>query len=127
MKQTLAGRDLPKGSRVIAAVNEGEKYQLTDLDPALVSRFNVFRFEPSGQEWLLQAKEKEVDNRVIRFITENQAWLVGDPGIGENEDTGLDKTQDRRGWKRKNTKTPSSRRPVSISDRNQYWQVHLKP
>lgn len=100
LNRRLAGRDLPKGSRVIAAVNEGEEYQLTDLDPALVSRFNVFRFEPSVQEWLLWAKEKEVDNRVIRFITENQAWLDGDPGIGENEDTGLDKTPDRRGWKR---------------------------
>lgn len=100
LNRRLAGRDLPKGSRVIAAVNEGEEYQLTDLDPALVSRFNVFRFEPSVPEWLLWAKEHELDNRVIRFITENQAWLDGDPGIGENEDTGLDKTPDRRGWKR---------------------------
>ena len=100
LNRKLAGRDLPPGSRVIAAVNEGEEYQLTDLDPALVSRFNVFRFEPSVQEWLLWAKENNLDHRVIGFITENGTWLDKDPNAEEGADTGLDKTPDRRAWKR---------------------------
>ena len=41
LNRKLAGRSLPEGSRLISAVNDGEEYQLTDLDPALVSRFNV--------------------------------------------------------------------------------------
>jgi hypothetical protein len=49
----LAGKSLPKGSRIISAVNAGEEYQLTDLDPALVSRFNIYEFKPTVQEWLL--------------------------------------------------------------------------
>lgn len=57
LNRKLAGRSLPEGSRIIAAVNEGDEYQLTDLDPALVSRFNIFRFEPSVSEWLLWAKK----------------------------------------------------------------------
>lgn len=100
LNRKLAGRSLPEGSRVIAAVNEGDEYQLTDLDPALVSRFNVFRFEPSVEEWLLWAKKNELDIRVINFIRENGQWLDKDPNMEENADTGLDKTPDRRAWKR---------------------------
>ena len=100
LNRKLAGRSLPEGSRVIAAVNEGEEYQLTDLDPALVSRFNVLRFEPSIEEWLLWAKKNDLDTRVINFIRENGTWLDKDPNMEENADTGLDKTPDRRAWKR---------------------------
>lgn len=100
LNRKLAGKHLPEGSRIIAAVNEGEEYQLTDLDPALVSRFNIFRFEPSVEEWILWAQKKEVDNRIISFIRENGTWLDKDPSLEEGEDTGLDKTPDRRAWKR---------------------------
>ena len=100
LNRKLAGKNLPKGSRIIAAVNEGEEYQLTDLDPALVSRFNIFRFEPSVEEWILWAQKKNVDSRVISFIRDNGTWLDKDPSQEEGEDTGLDKTPDRRAWKR---------------------------
>lgn len=100
LNRKLAGRVLPTGSRIIAAVNEGEEYQLTDLDPALVSRFNIFRFVPSVDEWILWAKKSNVDDRVVTFIKEHSMWLDKDPTLVENEDTGLDKTPDRRAWKR---------------------------
>ncbi len=100
LNRKLAGRELPKGSRVIAAVNEGEEYQLTDLDPALVSRFNIFQFEPSVEEWILWARKNDLDNRVINFIQSNVSWLDKDPNLEESADMGLDKTPDRRAWKR---------------------------
>jgi len=100
LNRTLAGRQLPEGSRIISAINEGEQYQLTDLDPALVSRFNIITFQPTVQEWLLWAKREEVDPRVISFIEENSIWLDRNADSRENEDTGLDKTPDRRAWKR---------------------------
>ncbi|MDO4770323.1 AAA family ATPase [Porphyromonas sp.] len=100
LNRKLAGRALPVGSRVIAAVNEGDEYQLTDLDPALVSRFNVFRFEPTVHEWLEWGEEIGLDERVITFIRENPEWLDKDPQLEENPDTGLDKMPDRRSWKR---------------------------
>lgn len=59
LNRRLAGRALPQGSRVIAAVNDGEEYQLTDLDPALVSRFNIYQFRPTAEEWLLWASKKQ--------------------------------------------------------------------
>ncbi len=100
LNRKLAGRSLPEGSRIISAVNSGDQYQLTDLDPALVSRFNVVNFRPTAQEWLLWAEKADVDERVRNFIRENPIWLDRDPDAKEGADTGLDKTPDRRGWKR---------------------------
>lgn len=100
LNRTLAGRKLPDGSRIISAVNDGDQYQLTDLDPALVSRFNVVTFRPTTQEWLLWADKVGVDARVRDFICENPIWLDKNPDAKEGVDTGLDKTPDRRAWKR---------------------------
>ena len=100
LNRKLAGRYLPQGSRIISAVNAGDQYQLTDLDPALVSRFNIVNFRPTTEEWLLWAKKNGLDTRVVNFIAENAIWLDKTPDAKEGEDTGLDKTPDRRGWKR---------------------------
>lgn len=98
LNRTLAGRQLPEGSRVISAVNDGEEYQLTDLDPALVSRFNIYEFMPTAQEWLLWASKAGLDSRVIDFISENPDMLDG--AAFTREDQGLEKSPDRRGWER---------------------------
>ena len=100
LNRKLAGRLLPEGSRIIAAANEGDQYQLTDLDPALVSRFNIVTFSPTYQEWLLWARKAMVDERVADFIEENPIWLDKTPDAKEGQDTGLEKTPDRRAWKR---------------------------
>ena len=100
LNRKLAGKLLPEGSRIISAVNSGDQYQLTDLDPALVSRFNIVNFKPTAEEWLLWARKSGLDPRVIGFIDENRMWLDKDPDQKEGADTGLDKTPDRRAWKR---------------------------
>ena len=100
LNRKLAGKFLPEGSRIISAVNAGDQYQLTDLDPALVSRFNIVNFRPTAEEWLLWAKKAQLDSRVISFIDEHRIWLDKDPDMKEGADTGLDKTPDRRAWKR---------------------------
>lgn len=100
LNRKLAGRTLPEGSRLVSAVNYGDTYQLTDLDPALVSRFNILTFQPTVSEWLLWARKNNLDNRVLSFIEEHPMWLDKDPDSKENADTGLDKSPDRRAWKR---------------------------
>ena len=100
LNRKLAGRALPEGSRIVSAVNEGEKYQLTDLDPALVSRFNIYEFRPTVQEWLLWARKERLDERVVSFIEDNGNWLDKDPDVEEGSDTGLIKMPDRRAWTR---------------------------
>lgn len=84
---------------IISAVNEGDEYQLTDLDPALVSRFNIYQFRPTTAEWLLWAQENGLDERVIFFISNNADWL--DENIKQaDEYVGLEKSPDRRAWKK---------------------------
>ena len=66
----------------------------------MVSRFNIVNFKPTAEEWLLWARKAQLDPRVIGFIDENRMWLDKDPDAKEGADTGLDKTPDRRAWKR---------------------------
>ena len=68
LNKKLAGRPLPQGSRIVSAVNAGDEYQLTDLDPALVSRFNIYTFKPSSDEWLKWAAKKGFDSRILHYI-----------------------------------------------------------
>lgn len=96
LNRKLAGKALPEGSHVISAVNDGDEYQLTDLDPALVSRFNIYEFKPTVEEWLNWAASQGLDERVINFIQDNPTWLDGDSG---SEYKGLEKSADRRAWK----------------------------
>ena len=79
LNRKLAGQSLPEGSRIISAVNAGDQYQLTDLDPALVSRFNVVGFRPTVQEWLLWAEQVGVDGRVRDFIRETRCGWTRTP------------------------------------------------
>lgn len=97
LNRKLAGKALPEGSRIISAVNAGQEYQLTDLDPALVSRFNIYTFKPSVSEWLLWAEKAEIAPEVIRFIEDNSTYLDGK--LREDADN-LEKTPDRRAWER---------------------------
>lgn len=98
LNRKLAGKSLPKESQIISAVNSGNEYQLTDLDPALVSRFNIYNFEPTVEDWLSWAKKSKIDERIINFIQNNPEFLDmnGDDFQAEN----LERSPDRRSWER---------------------------
>ena len=98
LNRKLAGKALPAGSRIISAVNNGEEYQLTDLDPALVSRFNIYEFVPSVQDWLLWANKNGIDERITSYIAANPKALDNQASIEDLDN--LEKTPDRRGWVR---------------------------
>ena len=98
LNRKLAGKALPQGSRIISAVNGGSEYQLTELDPALVSRFNIYEFAPSVEDWLSWAEEAGLDSRIIGFISENPEYLDSDTAAGDYD--GLSRSPDRRSWER---------------------------
>jgi len=102
LNKTLAGRKLPEGSVIISAVNKGDEYQLTDLDPALVSRFNLYEFAPTVEDWLIWAGDNELDPRVISFLQRHPEQLDGAFLQAEEswQATGLIKRPDRRAWRR---------------------------
>ena len=103
LSRTLAGKKLPEGSTVVSAINEGEEYQLTDLDPALVSRFNIYHFNPTLRDWLVWADKAGIDARVMQFIQKNPTFLDGDDTKELYKDgfqQSISKTPDRRAWER---------------------------
>jgi len=103
LTKTLAGKKLPQGSIVISAVNSGDEYQLTDLDPALVSRFNIYEFAPTVEDWLLWANSTGIDKRVISFIQKENLFLDGSAAIDLKNDIyhyEIEKNPDRRAWER---------------------------
>ena len=59
LNKKIVGRSLPEGSIIVSAVNEGDSYTLTVLDPALISRFNIYTFVPEVTDWI---KSKTVLN-----------------------------------------------------------------
>jgi hypothetical protein len=101
LNRTLAGKSLPEGSIVISAINYGDEYQITDLDPSLVSRFNIYEFVPTPEDWIVWANEVNIDPRVIHFIQKYPLFLDGNNEFSPAKDViELEKTPDRRAWER---------------------------
>jgi len=95
LNKKIGGRELPEGSVVVAAANFGSEYQLTELDPALVSRFNIYELDPTADEWISWAAKSGIHETVISFINSDNDQL--DPKFDENADS-MNKTPDRRAW-----------------------------
>jgi len=97
LNKTLAGKKLPPDSIIISAINEGDEYQLTDLDPSLISRFNIYEFVPTVEDWLLWATKNSLDERIINFIQKSPGFL---DTASEQEYFShvLNKAADRRAW-----------------------------
>tara|TARA_Y100000310_G_scaffold326858_1_gene392353 strand:- start:4793 stop:5875 length:1083 start_codon:yes stop_codon:yes gene_type:complete len=73
----LNGHKLHPGTVIFAAVNGGENgqhYQVGDMDPAELDRYTVFDVEPSIEDWLKYAEGK-IDEIVWNFINQNRAHL----------------------------------------------------
>ena len=100
LNRKLAGKSLPQGSRIISAVNGGSEYQLTELDPALVSRFNIYEFAPSVEDWINWARGAGVDSRIVSFIEANSEFLDGEAADFGYGTESLERTPDRRSWER---------------------------
>ena len=101
--QTYDDISLPAGSRIFACINpeDNGKYDVSSLDPAQLSRFAVYEFEPSSDEWIEWAITAGIHPVVISFIKAHPEYL--DPyTLPELAETcvGQDamKLPDRRAW-----------------------------
>jgi hypothetical protein len=94
---------LPEDTMIFAAINDDiTKYQVLEMDPALVDRFFVQKFEPTHEDWLTYAKEKGVENEIVEFLTQRRE-LIDPPtqdviAADQNNNAGLAKYPSRRSW-----------------------------
>jgi len=64
-------------TRVFAAVNVGNEYDVNDMDPALLRRFWVADLEPDVKGWMDWATKTGLDGLLIEFIGQNpEHWRV---------------------------------------------------
>jgi hypothetical protein len=86
LNRQLNGLNLPKDTRIIAAINPLDDkygYQVTELDPALLDRFNVYGFRPSHSEWIDWALSNGVHTNVLGFISKYGANYLDPPADGK--------------------------------------------
>ena len=70
-------------TRVVAAVNHGNEYDVNDMDPALLRRFWVVDLDPSAQDWIEWAGANGIDPLTIDFVRQHPEHLRVDPGSVE--------------------------------------------
>jgi hypothetical protein len=87
------GARLHENTRVIVAENVGDQYQVTQQDPAEISRCATVELKPSQEEWFKWAKNK-MHVMTLEFLKANRK-LIGDD---QNLNDPLKKTPDRRMW-----------------------------
>jgi MoxR-like ATPase len=102
LHRKLMGKDLPKGCKLIGAMNplsDDGYYQVDELDPALLDRFNRYEFSPTPDEWLDWAYKEGIHRHVIGFITKNMDQL--DPKTEIKSGAKANEIQpSRRSWER---------------------------
>ncbi len=70
-------------TRVLAAINAGNEYDVNEMDPALLRRFWVCDVEPTVGDWVEWADEAGLDKVLIEFIKQDPAHWRVDPGSVE--------------------------------------------
>lgn len=99
LNRKLNGRDLPHATRIVGAMNpiDDGYYQVEDLDPAFVDRWNIYDFQPSVEEWVDWAFNSGVNPLVRTFITHHPDHL--DPPSSKDTKA-QDVNPSRRSWVR---------------------------
>ena len=86
LNKQINGLKLPQHTKIIAAINplsDQMGYQVNELDPALLDRFNVYGFKPSRKEWIYWAINAKVHKLVIAFIIKHGAVFLDPPANGK--------------------------------------------
>lgn len=65
-------------TRIFAAVNHGNEYDVNEMDPALLRRFWTIDLSPTKDDWIQWAKSKNVDNLIIEFLKTRSSHLFVD-------------------------------------------------
>ncbi len=76
LDRELNGHKLHPETRIIMAINEGNDFNVNEMDPALLRRFWTTRLETHVDDWLEWANNNQIDPMIIRFIKKYPAHLM---------------------------------------------------
>lgn len=99
LNRKLYNRVLPKNCRILSAQNpiDDGLYQVDELDPALLDRFNKYVFKPTVDEWINWGVRNKVSNHILGFISRHNDHL--DPPHSKEYKIGT-VSPSRRSWKK---------------------------
>jgi len=98
LTRELAGKKLNDFTRILCTINPPQEdldYDVSDLDPAFMDRFNIYDFKPTATEWMDYMVSVKGHKVVIGFISKNNVFLDPPDTKRKNE-----KYPSRRSWKR---------------------------
>ena len=97
LDREMNGRKLNPNTFVITAINSDlDTYTVTEIDPALLSRFVVIDFEPTVEEWISWGKRNSRLNDTVIFTIQQNKELADPP---TNKDIMLNGAHpNRRSW-----------------------------
>ena len=102
LNRELAGNKLPENCRVVASINplrEDGYYEVEELGPALMDRFNIYNFNPDVEEWIDYMARNGGNKMVMGFINRHPDFL--DPKVSiESGASRNDIQTSRRSWTR---------------------------
>lgn len=75
LENRIGSHQLPKSTYICAAINPPGDYQTVELDPALIDRFNYINVEVSAPVFLEYAKEENLNDHIIHYISQNPNHL----------------------------------------------------
>jgi hypothetical protein len=70
-------------TRVVAAVNHGNEYDVNDMDPAMLRRFWVVDLDPSLNDWIDWAGNNDIDPVTIEYVRQHPEHFQVNPGTVE--------------------------------------------
>lgn len=90
---------------IMSAINDNsDVYQTTRLDPALIDRFFVVKFNPTDKEWLdymdRRVSEGAVHQAVVSFLASNPTYIDPTSELIEKSTDTNTKVYSRRSWTR---------------------------
>jgi hypothetical protein len=100
LNRKLNGDDLPESCRIVSAINptgDEYNYDVNEMGPAFLDRFNKYDFRPTVEEWIDWAMDNKVNQYVIGFVSKNRDYLDSPQGEAQKSDTVY---PSRRSWKR---------------------------
>lgn len=77
--------ELPEDMVIVAAANP-PSHMVNDIGPALLARFIVYHYEPTGKDWVEWAAGAGIHPDVMGFISEQPNMLAPDPGSAAGMD-----------------------------------------
>ena len=97
LDRRMSGKSVHDNCYIFSAVNHNlDTYTVTEMDPALITRFSVIDFKPTSDEWLEWAKANNINSLIYNTLKNKPAFI--DPPDKKDSELLTNPHPNRRSW-----------------------------